>query len=113
HEGKYREMEARHGGGTYKNMGRAVVVDTDDGITILLTSKRHSPFSLQQLISCNIDPLAFDVIVVKGVHAPVAAYAPVCPTLIRVNTPGFSTADMDQLEYHHRRKPLFPFEEVV
>ncbi len=112
HEGKYREMEARHGGGTYKDMGQAVVVDTDDGITILLTSRRHSPFSLQQLISCNIDPLAFDVIIVKGVHAPVAAYAPVCPTLIRVNTPGFSTADMDQLEYKNRRKPLFPFEEV-
>jgi microcystin degradation protein MlrC len=44
------------------------------------------------------------------VHAPVAAYSPVCPTLIRVNTPGITTADMDQLEYQNRRKPLFPFE---
>jgi len=110
HEGKYRELEARHGGRTNANMGETVVVDTDDGITIMLTSRRHSPFSLQQLISCNIDPKAYDVLIAKGVHAPVAAYSPVCPTLIRVNTPGITTADMDQLEYQNRRKPLFPFE---
>ena len=110
HEGKYRELEARHGGRTNVDMGKTVVVDTDDGITIMLTTRRHSPFSLQQLISCDVDPLAYDVIVAKGVHAPVAAYAPVCPTLIRVNTPGITTADMDQLEYKNRRNPLFPFE---
>ncbi len=112
HEGRYIEPEARHGGRTNRNMGQAVVVDTDDGLTILLTSRRHSPASLQQLISCNVDPLAYDVLVAKGVHAPVAAYAPVCPTLIRVNTPGITTADMNQLAYHNRRKPLFPFEEI-
>ena len=66
--------------------------------------------SAVQLVSSGIDPLAYDVIVAKGVHAPVAAYEPVCPTLIRVNTPGITTADMDQLEYQNRRKPLFPFE---
>jgi microcystin degradation protein MlrC len=113
HEGKYRETEARHGGRTNLNMGQAAVVDTDSGLTIMLTSRRHGSSSLQQLISCDVDPLAYDVLIAKGVHAPVAAYAPVCPTLIRVNTPGITTADMDQLEYQNRRKPLFPFEETA
>jgi hypothetical protein len=31
---------------------------------------------------------------------------------LRVNTPGVTTADLTRLEYRHRRRPLFPFEEV-
>ena len=30
------------------------------------------------MISCDLDPAAFQVLVAKGVHAPVAAYGPVC-----------------------------------
>jgi len=59
----------------------------------------------------HVEPSKFRVLVAKGVHAPVAAYQPVCKALIRVNTPGVTCADMTALEYHHRRKPMFPFEE--
>ena len=78
------------------------------------TSLRTVPFSLGQLTSCGIDPRrdGLDVVVVKGVHAPVAAYEPVCGSFIRVNTPGTTTADMASLPYRHRRRPLFPFEDV-
>jgi microcystin degradation protein MlrC len=38
--------------------------------------------------------------------------APVCRRLIRVNTPGVTCADIRQLHYAHRRRPLFPFEEI-
>jgi microcystin degradation protein MlrC len=44
------------------------------------------------------------------VHAPVPAYAPVSKHLIRVDTPGVTSADLSQLEYRHRRRPMFPFE---
>jgi microcystin degradation protein MlrC len=30
--------------------------------------------------------------------------------MLRVNTPGITSADMTSMEFHHRRKPLFPFE---
>jgi microcystin degradation protein MlrC len=91
-------------------MGPTAIVRTDSGLTVQLTTRRTMPSSLHQLLSCGLDPRKFQVIVAKGVHAPVAAYAPVCPTLIRVNTPGITTADMAALSYHRRRKPLFPFE---
>ena len=77
---------------------------------IMLTTLRVMPFSLQQLISHGIQPSDFDAIVAKGVNAPIAAYAPVCPTIIQVNTPGVTQADMTLFQYHNRRKPLFPFE---
>ena len=79
-------------------MGPTVIAELDGGPTVMLTSRRVAPFSLQQLTSCNIDPNQFQIIVAKGVHAPVAAYAPVCRSLLRVNTPGVTTADMTRLD---------------
>ncbi|MCE9591108.1 MAG: M81 family metallopeptidase [Planctomycetes bacterium] len=107
------ETQTRHGGRTEFEMGPTAVVRTGHGLTIQLTSTRVMPFSINQVACCGLDPLAFRILVAKGVHAPVAAYAPVCPTLIRVNTPGATTADMTRhLHYKHRRTPLFPFEDT-
>lgn len=112
HDGYFRETQPRHGGRVEFNMGPSVVVRTAEGMTVLLTTRRSAPVSIHQLLSCGIDPQDYDAIVIKGVHAPVAAYRDVCPTLIRVNTAGVTSADMQQFTYKHRRVPLFPFEEV-
>jgi microcystin degradation protein MlrC len=110
HEGKFEEPEPRHGGFTHCDQGPTAIVRTDDGLTVMLTSRRMPPFSLRQLTSCDLDPASFHILVAKGVNAPVAAYAPVCRHLIRVNTPGVTTADMKSLDYVYRRRPMFPFE---
>ncbi len=113
HEGKFVETEVRHYGMTHFDMGLTALVETDRGLLVQLTSRRVYPTSLHQLTSCGIDPQAFQILVAKGVHAPVAAYAPVCRRLLRVNTPGVTCADMRELNYLHRRRPLFPFEETA
>jgi microcystin degradation protein MlrC len=110
YDGHFSESQPRHGGRVHYDMGPTVVTQLETGQTVMLTSRRVAPFSLQQLTSCGVDPQQFQVVVAKGVHAPVAAYAPVCPTMLRVNTPGITSADMTSMEFHHRRKPLFPFE---
>jgi microcystin degradation protein MlrC len=111
-DGKFTETEVRHGGFTNCDQGRSAVVQSADDceITFLLTSYRTPPFSLVQLTSCEIDPTEFDILVAKGVNAPVAAYAPVCKHFVRVNSPGCTCADMKRLNYQYRRKPMFPFE---
>jgi microcystin degradation protein MlrC len=111
HEGKFHETQARHGGWTDFDMGRTAVVRTARGMTVMLTTHRTAPFSLEQLRSCNFDPAAFRLLVAKGVNAPIAAYQEVCEHFLRVNTPGVTTADMRQLTFHNRRRPMFPFEE--
>ena len=110
HSGDYRETKVRHGGWSEGSMGKCAVVDTQEGMTLLITSLRTPPFSLEPLRAAGLDPAAFDYLIAKGVHAPVAAYGEVCKTFIRVNTPGVTNADMTQLPFHHRRRPLFPFE---
>lgn len=109
-EGKFTESNPRHGGISSFDQGLSAVVETDTGLTILLTTRRMVPFSINQLVSCGLDPHSFQILVAKGVHAPVAAYAPICPTRIRVNTPGVTTADLSALTFHHRRRPMYPFE---
>jgi len=113
HDGKFGEKQPRHGGKTVYNMGPTAIVQTATGLTVQLASRRTPPFSLGQLTSCDIELSQYQIIVAKGVNAPVAAYEPVCEDrMIRVNTDGVTTADMNKLNYKHRRKPLFPFEEV-
>lgn len=112
HDGHFTESEVRHGGKTEFHMGPTAVVQTDYGLTIMLNSHRTPPFSLGQLTSCDIQPDDYQILIAKGVQAPLAAYRPVCPNLIRVNTPGSTSADMEQFDYQYRRKPLFPFESI-
>jgi microcystin degradation protein MlrC len=113
HEGRFEESEIRHGGMTHFDMGPTAMVTTDTGLTISLTSLRVVPVSLGVVTSIGLDPADFQILIAKGVHAPVAAYEPVCSKLIRVNTTGASAADMRTFEYTYRRKPMFPFEEIA
>jgi microcystin degradation protein MlrC len=112
HEGKFEETEIRHGGYTHFDMGPTAVVTTETGLTISLTTRRVVPVSLGVVTSIGLDPVDFQILIAKGVHAPVAAYEPVCTELIRVNTGGATAADMRTFEYQYRRKPMYPFEEI-
>ncbi|MDF1815953.1 MAG: M81 family metallopeptidase [Verrucomicrobiales bacterium] len=110
HEGRFTEPQVRHGGIGEFHQGRTAVVRTAGGVTVMLTSRRVPPFSLEQLTSCGLAPEDFAIITAKGVIAPLAAYGPVCDRVIHVNTPGSTCADMKNLPFRHRRTPLFPFE---
>jgi microcystin degradation protein MlrC len=109
-DGKFEERDARHGGYTAFDQGPTAIVESGDGLTVMLTTRRMAPFSLAQLTTAGVEPSAFQVIVAKGVHAPVSAYTPVCRQFIRVDTPGVTSADLWRFEYRHRRRPMFPFE---
>jgi len=109
-DGKFKELQPRHGGQVNYDMGPTVIISTPCGNVVMLTSNRIAPFSLAQLTSFGIVPNDFDVIIAKGVNAPIAAYAPVCPSIIQMDTAGLTQADMTLFTYYNRRKPLFPFE---
>ncbi len=109
-EGKFEELTPKHGGFVHYDMGPSVILKTVTGQTVMLTSMRTVPFSLQQLLAFDLAPESFNFIVAKGVNAPIAAYKDVCKHLVKVDTPGDTSADMTRFEFHNRRKPLFPFE---
>jgi len=109
-DGRFSEAEPRHGGWSEFDMGRIAIVELENGSVVMVTSQPAFPASSQQMIAFGLDPKDFDLIILKGVHSPITAYQGVCPTMIRVNTPGVTTADMEKLRYQKRRSPLYPFE---
>lgn len=111
-DGQFEEETPRHGGQKHFDMGRIAVVLTEQGNVVMLTSLRVPPYSLRQLTAFGIEPTDFEVIIAKGVNAPIAAYKDVCKTILQVNTPGVTQADMTLFDYKNRRKPLFPFEDI-
>lgn len=109
HDGHFVETEPRHGGQKYHDQGLTVVVEVDDAL-VVLTSKRQTPFSLQQLLSLGIDPKAMRMIVVKAAIAYRAAYEPIAGKIIEVDTPGLTAVNPLHFSYRHVRRPLFPLD---
>ena len=66
--------------------------------------------SLQQILSTGCQPQHKRAIVVKGVVAPRAAYEPVCPSILLVDTPGATAGNPAHFRYRNRRVPMYPLE---
>ncbi len=112
-DGRFEETEARHGGYSRFDQGPTAVLQGTQGLSVEVTSRRMAPLSLQQVLSAGLRPEDFAAVILKGVHAPVAAWRPVCSRLIRVNTDGVTTADLGRLQFAARRCPMFPFEPAI
>ncbi len=109
HDGHFVETEARHGGQKYHNQGLTAVVSVEDSL-VVLTSKRQTPFSLQQLLSLGINPVEMRIIVVKAAIAYRAAYEPIAGKIIEVDTPGLTAVNPQHFIYYNVRRPIFPLD---
>lgn len=109
-DGKFTERKVRHGGWTHCDQGLTAVVETPEGHSILLTTRRMAPMSLEQVRSSGIRPETKEILIVKGVVAPQAAYREVAGSIVLVDTPGPTANDPGSFVYAHRRRPMFPME---
>lgn len=109
-DGKFEETLPNHGGGRFFDQGLCARLDTTDGWTIVLCSRRMGNTARHQYYSVGIRPEDFQIVVAKGVVSPRPAFQPIAGEIILANTPGVTTADLSTFTYRHRRRPLFPFE---
>jgi microcystin degradation protein MlrC len=109
-DGIFVENKIRHGGWAMNDQGLTAVLETAEKHTIVLTSRRMAPFSIEQLLSLGIKPELKRLIIVKGVIAPRAAYEPIAAQIITVDTAGSTSANPANFHYQHRRVPLYPLE---
>lgn len=110
HEGRWVEVEPRHGGRRQNDQGHTAVIDLADGNLLVVNTLRTPPFSLGQLTSLGIDPKHARVIVVKAAVAYKAAYAPIGGTVIEVDTPGLTAINAARFEYRHIKRPMYPLD---
>lgn len=109
-DGKWEDPGETHGGFRFFDSGPTALVACDDGNSVLLNSLPKGNSSRQQLVAVGIDPLKQPIIVAKGVHSPRGAFEPIAAEMVWLDTGGCTTADFPSLEFHHRQKPMFPFE---
>ena len=112
-DGRFEDPGPTHGGRRMFDAGPRAVIRTDDGLTVLVTSRPMGNTSRQELVSAGIDPSAMQVIVAKGVHSPRAAFEPIAAEMIQLDSAGCTTADIGVLAYTRRRTPIYPFEQVT
>jgi microcystin degradation protein MlrC len=110
HDGRYIEDLPRHGGIRINDQGPTAVVETLEGNTIVLNSRRHPPFSLGQLTSLGLAPASARFLVVKAAVAYKAAYAPIAGTILPVDTPGLTAVNPACYTYHRIRRPILPLD---
>ena len=110
-DGRFEERQVRHGGWGACNQGLTAVVETAEEHTVVLTSRRMAPMSLEQVLSCGVKPDRKKILIVKGVVAPRAAYEPVAAQIVLVDTAGVTSDNPRHFEYRFRRRPLFPLED--
>lgn len=111
-DGFFTEPDPRHGGQTAFNMGEVVVLETVHQNIIIVSSLKVPPFSSRQLTSLGIVPEEQNWIIAKGVNAPIAAFKDTCATILQVDTPGETSADITTFSFKNRRVPLYPFEAI-
>jgi microcystin degradation protein MlrC len=109
-DGRFEETQVRHGGWRVCDQGLTAVVETAERHSLILTSRRMPPLSIQQVLTSGVQPELKRAIVAKGVVAPRAAYEPVAAEIVLVDTPGATTDDPAKLPYSRRRRPLYPLE---
>lgn len=85
------------------DMGRCAVV-RHGGLTILITSVKTPPFDLGQWHSQGIAVEALSVVGVKAAVAHQRAYEKIAARMLRVDTPGPCSSNLQALPYKHARR---------
>ncbi len=95
--------------GVHEDQGRTAVIETSR-ILVVLTERRMPMWNLEQLRSLGIEPTRLHIVVVKAAIAYRAAYAPIAASIIEVDTPGLTTADVRRFLYKRLERPIFPLD---
>ena len=98
--------------GPIQQMGRCVVLRSESGVTVLVTSRPVMPMDLGPWRSVGLDPSTFSVIGVKAAVAHRRAYDPIASGSIRLNTPGPCDETLSRLPYENIRRPVWPLDEI-
>ncbi len=95
-------------------MGLCAVIrcGRNNGVTVLLTSRKTPPFDLAQLRSQGIEPRDYAVIGVKAAIAHKRAYEPIATASHYVDTPGPCTSNLARLPWRRLSRPVWPLDSI-
>jgi microcystin degradation protein MlrC len=92
------------------DMGRGAVLAVGD-VRIVCTQRSGPHFAPELFRAAGLDPFAARVLVAKSPCGYRAAYADRAARILNVRAPGCAPSDFQNHPYHHRPRPLWPWEE--
>jgi microcystin degradation protein MlrC len=80
------------------------------GIDVVLTAERASFHEPAQLRALGIEPLAYDIVVLKRGYLT-APFEAISPRSILAFTPGATNCVLSELEFVRVNRPIYPLDE--
>ncbi|MDB4733166.1 M81 family metallopeptidase [Planctomicrobium sp.] len=81
--------------------------------TLVVSSRSVNLYDRSFFFSHGQDPKRFDAVVVKSPHCQHNMYAEWCSTMVHVDAPGSSSANLPSLGHTRCPRPIFPLDENV
>jgi len=95
--------------GLKANMGRTVVLQSE-GIFLVLSERAISTFDPELYRSVGLEPSEAKIVVVRENGAFRAAYTEIMTEALPLDTPGFSTSNLNLLPFRRVPRPLYPLD---
>ena len=94
------------------NAGPTAVLEFD-GMTLVVTSRAVSLYDRSLFLAHGQDPSQFDAVVVKSPHCQDRFYRAWAATLVNVDAPGATSANLKSLGHTRCPRPIFPLDADV
>jgi len=115
-EGKVRHLADGHfrseSFGEVWDSGPSAILECDN-YTLALSSRAVSLYDRSFFYSLGQNPRNFDAVVVKSPHCQHQMFAEWCETMINVDAPGSSSANLTCLGHSRCPRPMFPLDDNV
>ncbi|MER1966360.1 M81 family metallopeptidase [Castellaniella sp. GW247-6E4] len=96
--------------GTELNMGKSAAFTTDNGITIVVTSRRIEPYDLNVFRAVGVEPTEQRFLILKSRIQYKPAYLPIAKGVIECNGRGVASSDYGIFKFQRIRRPIYPLD---
>lgn len=96
--------------GTELNMGKSAAFTTDDGIIIVVTSRRIEPYDLNIFRALGIEPTEQRYLLLKSRIQYKPAYLPIAKGVIECSGRGVASSDYEIFRFQRVRRPIYPLD---
>ncbi|BBK38074.1 microcystinase C [Allostella sp. ATCC 35155] len=96
--------------GTAVNMGPSVRFDADDGVQVIVTSRRIEPYDLGVFRSLGIEPAEKRYLVLKSRIQYKPTFVPIARAVVECDGVGVASSDYSLFRFQRLRRPIYPLD---
>jgi microcystin degradation protein MlrC len=100
------------GRGGKRNLGKMARLVVD-GVDVIVGSESNQTIDAELFLLHGIDVSRYKIVALKSQNHFRAAFEPIAKEIIRTDPPGWTTSNLNQLEFERVRRPIWPLNRDV